>query len=186
MSERLFPIGLSSKVDPIIRSATLTDCDFIVTSQLQCIKETTGKDGSKDLVTKGVSMVLNTQSWDRGKYFIVENRQTNEPIGCFLIQRQWSDWNNLYYVLFESLYLQEEYRGMGVIQEIFYRFELMFLERHFTEHRQHAAFKITVLCSNTRMMHVLEKEGYRKSEYIVFEKRHVSDRACWQYKDNRD
>jgi dihydrofolate reductase len=100
--------------DLIMRRAEPKDAEFIVRSQLNMAMESEGLKLNSEIVSSGVAAVFAHSG--RGEYWIAERhtKNKNTPLGCLLIQKEWSDWRNGWFHWIHSLFVLPEERRRGV------------------------------------------------------------------------
>ena len=82
------------------------DIEVIAQFQVDMAMESEGTLLDKDTVTKGVSAAMKDEN--KGVYYVA--RVAGKAVGSLMLTREWSDWNNGYYVWIQSVYVAPEYR----------------------------------------------------------------------------
>ncbi len=151
----------------IIRFAELKDQERIINFQIACAKETEGLDLSYKVVERGVLMIFSFTHTNSplGQYIVAVNEK-DEVVGCCLFQFQFSDWNCGIYLNIESVYVDYNYRGIGVMQKMY-----SFAEVYSTNRGDVSEIRSTVLLKNKPMIWALEKINVKDSGYSVFRKK---------------
>ena len=98
----------------IVRNDTQDDLNTLVKYNAAMAKETEGKTLDLELLSKGVSAVLDQDSL--GFYLIAE--ADGRSVGQLLITTEWSDWRNGYFWWIQSVYVDAEYRRQGVYRAL--------------------------------------------------------------------
>lgn len=143
-----------------IRDARLDDAPIIVQFNQKMAQETEHRDLKTEVLTRGVSAVLNDES--KGRYFVAE--ENGEVIGQTMITYEWSDWRNGTFWWIQSVYVREEKRGAGVFSALY-------------QHIEQLARKGGGVCGlrlyaeedNARAERTYLKLGMTKTSYRLFE-----------------
>ena len=98
-----------------IRSAILEDHASIVDFQRQMASETEDVGLNAETLAEGVRAVLLDPV--KGEYLMAE--MDDEPVGCLLTVREWSDWRNGEVIWIHSLYVVPEARRKGVFKQLY-------------------------------------------------------------------
>ncbi len=104
-----------SNIDFKIREATPEDTEYIVTFQQAMAQETEGKTLEDALLRKGVDAVF--ASTDKGFYIVAEVE--DKVVGGLLITYEWSDWRNATFLWIQSVYVDAQWRRMGVYRAMY-------------------------------------------------------------------
>ncbi len=97
-----------------------------------------------------------------GQYWVLTDGE--RPVGCTLITTEWSDWNNAPYWWIQSVYVQPDYRGQGLFEQL-----LTTLEAH-AKPAQVAELRLYVEHNNTRAIRVYERTGFDAGHYACMTK----------------
>ena len=103
-----------ARLEIVVRNATRDDLNTLVKYNAAMAKETEGKTLDLELLSKGVSAVLDQDSL--GFYLIAEVE--GRSAGQLLITTEWSDWRNGYFWWIQSVYVDAEYRRQGVYRTL--------------------------------------------------------------------
>ena len=98
-----------------VRSAVLEDLALIVAFQQEMASETEEMSLDPDVLSDGVRAVILDPI--KGEYLIAE--MDEEPVGCLLTVREWSDWRNGEVIWIHSLYVTPEVRRKGVFKQLY-------------------------------------------------------------------
>ncbi|MFZ9521478.1 MAG: dihydrofolate reductase [Silvanigrellaceae bacterium] len=98
-----------------VRTANLTDIEFIVRSQVSMARESEGMELVPDVVERGVTAVLKDPL--KGEYLIAE--KVSGAVGCLLLQREWSDWRNGHFEWLHSVHIEKAHRRGGVFRWLY-------------------------------------------------------------------
>ncbi len=95
-----------------VRTANINDLDRLVSFTIAEANEAEGLDKSADVVKEGIKVGLEDPTVAR--YWVLENDQS-EVIGSVSVVKEWSDWHAGYYWWIQSMFIQPEYRGQGLM-----------------------------------------------------------------------
>jgi len=98
-----------------IRIAKASDVPFIIHSQLQMAEETENLKLNNEVLSLGVRAVLADSQ--KGQYFIAECG--GELAGMLLTVPEWSDWRNGTVLWIHSVYIQTQFRKMGIYKKLY-------------------------------------------------------------------
>lgn len=99
-----------------ITTASKEDIATLAEFQVKMADESEALILDKDTVEKGISTFLERP--DYGNYYIAESQDTSEIIGCIMVTKEWSDWNNAEYWWLQSVYVKPEFRHQGVFTKM--------------------------------------------------------------------
>jgi GNAT superfamily N-acetyltransferase len=97
-----------------IRTARPDEADALAQLILAMALESEGRELDRDTLRAGIDAVF--QHPALGRYWVMEHE--GRLIGCTLMTVEWSDWNNAPYWWIQSLYVQPEYRGQGLFEQL--------------------------------------------------------------------
>ena len=97
-----------------VRRASKNDVQFIANAQIKMALESEGLKLNPQKVEAGVMAVLNDVL--KGEYLVAEDMssQSHCPVGCLLLQKEWSDWRNGAFLWIHSLYVEPTHRRKGI------------------------------------------------------------------------
>jgi GNAT superfamily N-acetyltransferase len=98
-----------------VRPAVLQDHALIVDFQQKMASETEDVTLNAEALSEGVRAALLDPV--KGEYLIAETDE--EPVGCLLTVREWSDWRNGEVIWIHSLYVIPEVRRKGVFKQLY-------------------------------------------------------------------
>ena len=101
--------------DTTVRAALLDDVGTLVDFNLRMAEETEGKLLDIDIVTSGVSAVL--EDTTRGFYLVGEI--DGKVAGSLLVTTEWSDWRNGVFWWIQSVFVSPEFRRRGVFRALY-------------------------------------------------------------------
>jgi len=144
-----------------IREAHGDDHSTIVRFQLEMATETEGILLQKPIVELGVKAVLRDSN--KGIYYIAESGNT--LVGSLLTTFEWSDWRNGQILWIQSVYVEKEYRRMGVFKKLYEYIKTKTLD----ENNNYRGIRLYVDKSNDAAIRVYEKLGMNNHHYETFE-----------------
>ena len=100
--------------DIVVRKATKSDLNTLVAFNAAMARETEDKALDTELLSKGVSAVLDRQGL--GFYLLAEI--DGRTVGQLMITTEWSDWRNGYFWWIQSVYVDADYRRRGVYRAL--------------------------------------------------------------------
>ncbi len=98
-----------------IRTATREDIETLVSFQIHMAKESEEMILDLATVTKGVTHLFDNPQ--TGYYLIAELDQ--QPAGCLLVLKEWSDWRNGDVLWIHSVYIATDFRRQGVFRKMY-------------------------------------------------------------------
>ena len=93
-----------------IRKALNKDIDVIARYNYNLAYETENKILNMNILTKGVEAIIKDEN--KGIYHVCEIN--GEVVGQIMYTFEWSDWRNGTFLWIQSVYVNKEFRGMGV------------------------------------------------------------------------
>ncbi len=143
-----------------IDSARPEDAEHIARFQVLMARESENLELDLSTVREGVKRIFR-EPW-RGFYLVA--RSAVEPVGCLLVQREWSDWRNREVWWLHSVYVQPDWRRSGVFRQMF----------RWVEEEAHrtgvAGLRLYVDKGNQVARRVYERLGMRGDHYDLYEK----------------
>ena len=103
------------RLEIVVRNATRDDLNTLVKYNAAMAKETEGKTLDLELLSKGVSAVLDRDNL--GFYLMAE--VDCRPVGQLMITTEWSDWRNGYFWWIQSVYVERPQRSQGVFSAMY-------------------------------------------------------------------
>ncbi len=98
-----------------VEKAVPGDADAIAGFQEALVSETDHLTPDLERMRRGVRRVFEDPSV--GTY-LVARTDDGAPIGCLLLQREWSDWRDAFVWWIHSVYVAPEYRNRGVLRSM--------------------------------------------------------------------
>ncbi|EKQ57299.1 MULTISPECIES: GNAT family N-acetyltransferase [unclassified Clostridium] len=98
-----------------IRKAEINDLETIVKFNYNLAKETEDKELDLEILSKGVSAVINDQA--KGQYYVYVI--DNKVVGQIMYTYEWSDWRNGMFLWVESVYVDANFRRKGIYKKLY-------------------------------------------------------------------
>lgn len=143
----------------IISKGSITDIEAITDFQIAMALESEGTRLDRDIVSKGVSSVMEDES--KGIYIVA--KESDIAIGSLMITREWSDWNNAWYWWIQSVYVMPEYRGRGVFKAMYAKVKELAGQQNVSQ------IRLYVDRTNTVAQRIYEKLGMAECHYLMYE-----------------
>ena len=144
----------------IVRKATSGDLASIVDFQLLMATETEEILLDKNVVTKGVSAVLNDRL--KGQYYIAELE--GKVVSSLLTTFEWSDWRNGTVLWIQSVYVLQEFRRKGI-----YRSMYSFIKEEVINDVNLKGIRLYADKSNYPAQKTYKSLGMSPDHYVTFE-----------------
>jgi len=141
-----------------VRRAKLTDLEKLVSFAILEAKEAEGIDLSPGNVRRGILAAL--QNDTLGMYWVLA-RENDEIIGNVSVIREWSNWSGGYYWWIQSLFIQPEFRGVGLMQK------LIDTVKEEAQRGGGLELRLYVHSTNTRAIKAYRKSGFLESDYRI-------------------
>lgn len=141
-----------------VRRAKSADLEKLISFTVLEAKEAEGIDLSPGNVRRSVLAALENDSL--GKYWVLA-RDNDEIIGNVSVIREWSNWNNGYYWWIQSLFIQLDFRGLGLMQ--------MLIDTVKEEARKGGGLELRLYAhsTNKRAIKAYRKSGFSESDYHI-------------------
>jgi GNAT superfamily N-acetyltransferase len=104
---------------PRVRTAALSDLEFIVDCNARIAEETEQRVLDRALLVPGVRALLDDPA--KGRYFIAE--ESGRALGQLMYTTEWSDWRNGAFWWIQSVYVLAEARRRGVFSFLYRHLE---------------------------------------------------------------
>lgn len=101
----------------VVRPARPSDADFIARAQSHMALESEQLVLNDESLRQGVAHIF--EHSDIGEYLLAERQHAhgeNIPVGCLLLQKEWSDWRNGNIEWMHSVYVVPEERRRGIFK----------------------------------------------------------------------
>jgi ribosomal protein S18 acetylase RimI-like enzyme len=141
-----------------VRRAKLADLEKLVSFAILEAKEAEGIDLSPGNVRRGILAAL--QNDTLGMYWVLA-RENDEIIGNVSVIREWSNWSGGYYWWIQSLFIQPEFRGVGLMQK------LIDTVKEEAQRGGGLELRLYVHSTNTRAIKAYRKSGFLESDYRI-------------------
>ncbi len=141
-----------------IRRSKLADLEKLVSFAILEAKEAEGIDLSPGNVRRGILAALENDTL--GRYWVLV-RENDEVIGNVSVIREWSNWNGGYYWWIQSLFIQPEFRGVGLVQK------LIDTVKEEAQRGGGIELRLYVHSTNTRAIKAYRKSGFSESDYRI-------------------
>lgn len=98
-----------------IRKAQVSDIEALVNFNQLMAKETEGKQLDGDILTLGVSNLIN----DANKGFYLVAEVDKQVVGSLMVTTEWSDWRNSEFWWVQSVYIVSKFRRKGLYSALY-------------------------------------------------------------------
>lgn len=155
-----------NNVEQLIKSqieidrASVNEINWIAAAQVAMAAETEGIALDPEQVIQGVRYIFDHP--ERGFYILA--REGQQPIGCLLILKEWSDWRNGDVWWIHSVYVDPAHRKQGIFKQMFEHIERLARDSHIR------GLRLYVDKNNIIAQRVYKKLGMNKEHYELFEK----------------
>ena len=143
-----------------IRKAKLEDLDIIVEYNYNLAYETENKELDKEILTKGVRNII--QDENKGIYHVCEIN--GEVVGQIMYTFEWSDWRNGTFLWIQSVYVNKEFRGMGVFKALY-----KFIRDIADNDNNICGIRLYVEKENTIAKKTYKNIGMKECNYYIYE-----------------
>ena len=144
----------------IIRNADEKDLDHIIDFQQKMAFETEDLQLDIPTLTNGVRAAFS--DINKGRYFMAD--VDGQTIGSFLITYEWSDWRNGTVLWMQSVYVEAEFRKIGVFKVMYnYLQEMLDKDDHLK------GIRLYVEKTNVKAQKAYERMGMENHHYEMFE-----------------
>ena len=144
-----------------VRKANQKDAVSIVEMNKAMALEAESLILQENVITSGVLNCLEDDK--KGMYFVAEN--DGVIVGQLMFTFEWSDWRNGWIWWIQSVYVNPQYRGMGVFKSLFEHVEMLALSRSDV-----VALRLYVEINNISAKEVYKKMGMYHAGYEVYQK----------------
>lgn len=141
-----------------VRRAVLTDLEELILFGIAEASEAETTPRSPALIREGVKIGLENASI--AMYWVLE-KEDSEVIGNISVVKEWSNWNAGYYWWIQSVFLQPEYRGRGLMDK------LIDAVREAAKKDDAVELRLYVHDKNERAIKAYRKSGFLESNYRI-------------------
>jgi ribosomal protein S18 acetylase RimI-like enzyme len=143
-----------------IRSATINDAAAIAEFNIKMAKETEDMDLIPQVINAGVvNMIENPQM---GFYLVAE--ADNIIQASLMVTTEWSDWRNGLFWWIQSVYVQPEFRRMGLYSKLYQKVKTLA-----DDESNVCGFRLYVEHENVAAQNTYHALGMEETDYKMFE-----------------
>ncbi|CAM6095240.1 unnamed protein product [Calypogeia fissa] len=146
----------------LVREARAEDIPFLHEFNLRLAKETEDIELDREHLEKGLKALFADPV--KGQYFVAEDADRKEVVGCLSVTYEWSDWRNGTVWWMQSVYVNHTHRKKGV-------FRLMFddIMKRVNDNPSIRGLRLYADKSNAAAHKTYEAMGMNGDHYRVFE-----------------
>ncbi|MDR2886991.1 MAG: GNAT family N-acetyltransferase [Bacteroidales bacterium] len=142
-----------------IRKATQEDMPAIAEFQIKMAMETEGLALLPETVEDGVKAVFDKPG--RGQYWVATS--DSKVIASLLVTYEWSDWRNAEVWWLQSVYVEPQFRRMGIFSKM-YGYVKAEAERYGA-----TGLRLYVEANNVAAQKTYEAAGMKSGHYLLYE-----------------
>lgn len=143
-----------------IRKALNKDIDVIGRYNYNLAYETENKILDMNILTKGVEAIIKDEN--KGIYHVCEIN--GEVVGQIMYTFEWSDWRNGTFLWIQSVYVNKEFRGMGVFKALY-----KFIRDIADNDNNICGIRLYVEKENTIAKKTYKNIGMKECNYYIYE-----------------
>ncbi len=143
-----------------IRPARALDIATLVDFNIGMARETEGKELSRQIVTAGVTSLLNRPA--DGFYVVAENDPA--VLGALMVTFEWSDWRSGFFWWIQSVFVRPEFRRRGVFKRLYRHVRTLAKDRPDV-----CGLRLYVEGDNESARQTYESLGMRMTPYRMYE-----------------
>lgn len=143
-----------------IRKALKKDIDVIARYNYNLAYETENKILNMNILTKGVEAIIKDEN--KGIYHVCEIN--GEVVGQIMYTFEWSDWRNGTFLWIQSVYVNKEFRGMGVFKALY-----KFIRDIADNDNNICGIRLYVEKENTIAKKTYKNIGMKECNYYIYE-----------------
>ena len=143
-----------------IRKALNKDIDVIARYNYNLAYETENKILNMNILTKGVEAIIKDEN--KGIYHVCEIN--GEVVGQIMYTFEWSDWRNGAFLWIQSVYVNKEFRGMGVFKALY-----KFIRDIADNDNNICGIRLCVEKENTIAKKTYKNIGMKECNYYIYE-----------------
>lgn len=143
-----------------IRKALNKDIDVIARYNYNLAYETENKILDMNILTKGVEAIIKDEN--KGIYHVCEIN--GEVVGQIMYTFEWSDWRNGTFLWIQSVYVNKEFREMGVFKALY-----KFIRDIADNDNNICGIRLYVEKENTIAKKTYKNIGMKECNYYIYE-----------------
>ena len=143
-----------------IRKALNKDIDVIARYNYNLAYETENKILDMNILTRGVEAIIKDEN--KGIYHVCEIN--GEVVGQIMYTFEWSDWRNGTFLWIQSVYVNKEFRGMGVFKALY-----KFIRDIEDNDNNICGIRLYVEKENTIAKKTYKNIGMKECNYYIYE-----------------
>ena len=143
-----------------IRKALNKDIDVIARYNYNLAYETENKILNMNILTKGVEAIIKDEN--KGIDHVCEIN--GEVVGQIMYTFEWSDWRNGTFLWIQSVYVNKEFRGMGVFKALY-----KFIRDIADNDNNICGIRLYVEKENTIAKKTYKNIGMKECNYYIYE-----------------
>ncbi|HYX32290.1 MAG TPA: GNAT family N-acetyltransferase [Oligoflexus sp.] len=147
-------------LDYVVRPAQMQEAELLSDFQVTMAMESEGLRLDRPTVLRGIQSFL--QRPDEGAYYVVTH--DNIPVGCAMVQHEWSDWRARHVLWLHSVYVVPKFRRSGVFRTLY-----AFLQKQVQATPDLAGIRLYVDQKNTQAEATYRRLGMTDEHYKLFE-----------------
>ena len=141
-----------------VRRADLNDLDQLVVFTVAEFREAERTESVPESIHAGVKAAL--EDGTLGMYWVLSTIDS-QLIGSVSVVKEWSDWHAGYYWWIQSMYIQPEYRGRGLMER------LLDVVKEAAKDENALDLRLYVHKLNARAIAAYRKFGFSDAEYQI-------------------
>ncbi len=144
----------------IIRQATINDTAAIADFNIKMAKETEDLALIPDVINAGVRNMIENPAM--GFYLVAEDNHVIQA--SLMVTTEWSDWRNGLFWWIQSVYVQTQYRRMGLYSKLYEK-----VKNLAQDNKNVCGFRLYVEHENVTAQKTYRSLGMEKTDYQMFE-----------------
>jgi ribosomal protein S18 acetylase RimI-like enzyme len=144
----------------IIRQATINDTAAIADFNIKMAKETEDLALIPDVINAGVRNMI--ENPPMGFYLVAEEDDVIQA--SLMVTTEWSDWRNGLFWWIQSVYVQPQYRRMGLYSKLYEK-----VKNLAQDEKNVCGFRLYVEHENVTAQKTYRSLGMEKTDYQMFE-----------------
>ena len=143
----------------IIRQATINDTAAIADFNIKMAKETEDLALIPDVINAGVRNMIENPAM--GFYLVAEDNHVIQA--SLMVTTEWSDWRNGLFWWIQSVYVQPQYRRMGLYSKLYEK-----VKNLAQDNNNVCGFRLYVEHENVTAQKTYRSLGMEKTDYQMF------------------